>query len=372
MNEPRVEPAPKTVPPAAELVAEPFLHFETERIYNTLTDTQLASDQPGFAELRGLRDGRLKPADLAPALRARLYDAGWLAHSASDLGGRFRLKYVSFEASAACNQACYFCPVSVAPREDHAISMELYEQIVAQLAAHRATIEGVSMVHYNEPTVDKHFLDRVRVLKRHGLPPAVLTNATGLTPQRVDALLDMGGLYYLSINLSTLDRERYRRDRGGDHLPLVLRHLDYLKDKLVAPRMDLAVLGTGDEQHRRDFEAISERFRGSRFRLCFYEVMDRCGAVPVGLRPPARHPRLCGCEQTGSRPVQWVHINAKAQCVLCCQDYHDQYVVGDLRAEPLDSILSGPRMAELRRWVYGMEPAPDDFLCRKCVYARTR
>ena len=357
---------------AAEIVTEPFLRFDAESVYNTLTDASLASDQLGFAELHALRDGRLKPADLAPTLRARLYDAGWLVDSTSDLGRRFRLKYVSFEASAACNQACYFCPVSVAPREDQAISMELYERIVAQLAAHRATIEGVSMVHYNEPTVDKLFLDRVRTLKSHGLPPAVLTNATGLTPQRVDALLDMGGLYYLSINLSTLDRERYRSDRGGDHLPLVLRHLDYLKDKPLAPRMDVAVLGVGDAQHRQDFEAISERFRGSRFSMCFYEVMDRAGAVSVGLRPPVRHKSLCGCEQTGSRPVQWVHINAKAQCVLCCQDYHDQYVVGDLHEESLDDILSGPRMSCLRRYVYGMEPAPDDFLCRKCVYALTR
>ena len=364
--------APTTRPAAAELVAEPFLRFDGESIYNTLTDTSLASDQLGFAELHALRDGRLRPADLAPTLRARLHAAGWLVDSTPDLGRRFRLKYVSFEASATCNQACYFCPVSVAPREDHAISMDLYERIVAQLAAHRATIEGVSMVHYNEPTVDRLFIDRVRVLKSHGLPPAVLTNATGLTPQRVDALLDMGGLYYLSINLSTLDRERYRRDRGGDHLPLVLRHLDYLKDKPLAPRMDVAVLGIGDARHRQDFEAISERFRGSRFSMCFYEVMDRAGAVPVGLRPPVPHARLCGCEQTGSRPVQWVHINAKAQCVLCCQDYHDQYVVGDLHEESLDDILSGPRMSRLRRYVYGMEPAPADFLCRKCVYALTR
>ena len=363
--------APETVP-AAELVAEPFLRFDADRIYTALGDTSLASGQPGFAELHALRDGRLKPADLAPALRARLHDTGWLVDATADLGRRFRLKYVSFEASAACNQACYFCPVSVAPREDHAIGMEFYERIVAQLAAHRETIEGVSMVHYNEPTADRHFLDRVRTLKRHGLPPAVLTNATGLTPQRVDALLDMGGLYYLSINLSTLDRERYRRDRGADHLSLVLRHLDYLKDKPLAPRMDVAVLGLGDERHRQDYEAIVERFRGSRLQMCFYEVMDRAGAVPVGLRPPAPHSRLCGCEQTGSRPVQWVHINAKAQCVLCCQDYHDQYVVGDLHEEALDDILSGPRMSQLRRYVYGVEPAPDDFLCRKCVYALTR
>ena len=29
-------------------------------------------------------------------------------------------------------------------------------------------------------------------------------------------------------------------------------------------------------------------------------------------------------------------------------------------------------MSLLRRWVYGMEEAPADFLCRDCIYALTR
>jgi hypothetical protein len=371
MIEQLVRPTGKRAPAAERLVVEPFLHFGPERIYNTLTDLFLSNGEPGFHELHALRGGALFPGDLRPGLLETLFAGGWLVETAPDLGGRFRLKYVSLEASTVCNQSCYFCPVSVDRRDNHSMTMEFYEEIVAQLAEHRSTLEGVSMIHYNEPTADKRFLDQVRVLKKYGLPPAVLTNATGLTPQRVDAILEMGGLRYLSINLSTLDRERYKRDRGGDHLPIVLRHLDYLKDKPLAPQMDMAVLGGGDEVHRRDFEEIQERFRGSRFQVHFYEVMDRAGSVPIGLHPQGRHQRLCGCEQTGSRPVQWVHVNPMGQCVLCCQDYHDQYVVGDLHEESLDAILSGPRMSLMRRWAYGMEPAPDDFICRQCIYALT-
>jgi MoaA/NifB/PqqE/SkfB family radical SAM enzyme len=374
MIEQLVERTERVLPAADRLVIEPFLHFGPDRIYNTLSDRMLSAGEPGFAELLGLRSGQLAASSLSFGLRAELFAGGWLVETAPelpDLASRFRLKYVSLEASTVCNQACYFCPVSVDRREDHFMTMEFYERIVAQLAEHRDTLEGVSMIHYNEPTADKRFLDQVRMLKRYGLPPAVLTNATGLTPQRVDAILEMGGLRYLSINLSTLDRERYQRDRGGDHLPLVLRHLDYLKDKPLAPQMDIAVLGSGDEVHRKDFEAIRDLYRGSLFQVHFYEVMDRAGAVPIGLHPLGRHERLCGCEQTGSRPVQWVHVNPLGQCVLCCQDYHDRYVVGDLHEESLDEILSGPRMSLLRRWVYGMETAPDDFICRQCIYALT-
>ncbi len=359
------------MPAAERLQIEPFLHLSPDRIYNPMTDRHLAQGEAGFAELLQMRSGLELPAGLTPQLRAQLWAGGWLVETAAELGSRFSLKYASIEASTVCNQACYFCPVSVERRQDHVMTMEFYEQVVAQIAAHRSTIEGVSMIHYNEPTADTFFVERVRMLKRYGLPPAVLTNGTGLTPQRVDAILEMGGLGYLSVNLSTLERERYDHDRGGDHLPLVLRNLDYLKDKPLAPKMDMAVLGRGDELHRSDFAEIRERFAGSRFNVLFYEVMDRAGAVPIGLHPSSTAGRLCGCEQTGSRPVQWAHVTPSGQVVLCCQDYHEQYVVGDLHHESLDDILRGPRMTLLRRWVYGMEEAPADFLCRRCIYALT-
>jgi len=362
-------------PPAAasrgSLIAEPFLHYSAGRIYNTLTDQHLLAGEPGFDELHMVRNGEAAATDLPGSLLNNLVTNGWLVESAPDLGARFRLKYVSLEASTICNQACYFCPVSVDRREDHTMSMELYERITAQIAEHRDTIDGVSMIHYNEPTADKRFVEQVRTLKRYGLPPAVLTNATGLTPDRVDAILEMGGLRYLSVNLSTLDRQRYKDDRGGDHLKLVLRNLDYLKDKELAPQMDMAVLGKGDAIHRLDFEQISERFANTRFKIHFYEVMDRAGAVPVGMHPETRHEQLRGCEQTGSRVVQWVHITPRADCVLCCQDYFDQHIVGNLQEQSLDEILTGPRMSLLRRWVYGMETAPADFICRGCIYALT-
>lgn len=364
--------APETVAaPIGTLVAEPFLHYGADRIYNTLTDQFLSANEPGFQELQRIRNGQTSAADLPENLVQSLVGGGWLMETGRDPGARFRLKYVSFEASTVCNQGCYFCPVSVDRREDHSMSMETYERITAQIAQHRATIDGVSMIHYNEPTADKRFLDQVRVLKSYGLPPAVLTNATGLTPDRVDAILGMGGLRYLSVNLSTLDRERYKVERGGDHLRQVMRNLDYVKDKPLAPKMDLAVLGKGDATHRKDFEEISAYFAKSLFEIHFYEVMDRAGAIPLGLHPKKPHERLRGCEQTGSRVVQWVHITPHADCVLCCQDYKDQYVVGNLNEQSLDEILSGPRMSLMRRWVYGIEEAPADFICRGCIYALT-
>jgi len=33
--------------------------------------------------------------------------------------------------------------------------------------------------------------------------------------------------------------------------------------------------------------------------------------------------------------------------------------------------LTGPEMMKMRKWIYGIEEAPDDFICRHCVNAIT-
>jgi hypothetical protein len=120
----------------------------------------------------------------------------------------------------------------------------------------------------------------------------------------VDQIATVGGLRFLSINLSTLNRDRYVEDRGEDHLGVVLRNVDYLAARRVATQMEIMVLGRGDENHRKDFEAIKERFGNSEFDVKYAEVMNRAGAVDSGDKPAEPIRRLRGCNQTGSRPLE--------------------------------------------------------------------
>ena len=350
------------------LVPSPFLHEEEGRVVNPLTDGVLSAGEPLFEALRALRSsGIAGDAATAKALR----DGLWAVPEGTDLSRRFRLKVVSLEAHSVCNQACYFCPVSIDPRKPYFMPTEMYERIVAELSAFRDTIDGVCMINYNEPTADRRFVQQVATLKKAGLPPAVLTNGSGLTPDRVDAILELGGLRYLSVNLSTLDREDYARDRGVDQLDLVLRNIEYAQDKPLAQEMDIVVLGQKDEVHRLAHVAISARFAGTRFTVKPFEIMDRAGYLPIGQRPERPHTRLRGCDNVGSRPLQHLHVTPQGRCVLCCEDYDEKYVVGDLTRQSVREVLEGEEMARLRRFAYGVEEAPADFICRKCVFART-
>lgn len=359
---------------ATSLVVEPYLHIGPDRIYNPLTDQTLHAGDPLHAALGGLAATRGGIDSASESLAGALVEGGWLVDGSEDLDARFHLKYVSLEAHTVCNQACYFCPVSVAPRDGHFMSDELYDSILRQLTAFGDTLEAVSMIQYNEPTTDPQFVDRVRRIRSYGLRPAALSNGSGLTPAKVDELIELGGLHYLSINISTLDRERYKRDRGKDHLPQVLRNLDYLADKPVAETMDMVVLGKDDADHDADFAAIADRYGKppSRFEVKRFEVMDRAGYLPVGRSADHRGKQLAGCELIGSRPLQHLHITPRGQCVLCCQDYDEAHIVGDLNQQTIAEVLRSPAMKLMRRYTYGLDQAPDDFICRNCEFALVR
>jgi len=350
----------------------PYLHFEADGIFNPHTDTRLAADHRLHGRLLQLAGSGEKLLELGDDDLRSLAEQGWLVNAGEDLDRRYLIKYVSIEAFSVCNHGCYYCPVSIAPREQVRMPTALFERVIGEVAALGHPIEGVVMNHYNEPTADSRYLDQVRCIKDAGLPPATLTNGSGLTPRRVDRLLDMGGLHYLSVNISSLDRETYKKQRGVDHLPMVLSNLDYMATRPVAATMELIVLGTGDQDHRDEHERIAERFAGTRFDVQYFEVSDRAGYLDLGFKGEVDTGCLGGCEQMGSRPINHVHISAKGRCILCCQDYHERWEAGDLNKQSLKEILDGEAYARLRRWTYGLEEAPRDFLCRSCNYSIRR
>ncbi len=363
-------PAPTAT--AVRLVANPFIHLGPDRFYHPLTDVTMLEGERGFFELQQVLAGVLDPESIEPTVRELLVEDEWLVSREIDVSKQFLLKYVALEAHTVCNQSCYFCPVSLDPREDHFMPMEQYIDILDQLKAWRETIEAVFMISYNEPTADKRFVEQVQAIRDAGLPPATLTNGTGLTPKRVDQLLEIGGLRFLSINLSTLDHDRYTEERGGDHLKLVLKNLDYAKDKPLADEMAIVVLGTGDEKHQADYEAIKARFDGSRFDTRYYVVNDRAAYLQIGIGVGGqKRQKLRGCEYVGSRPLQHLHITPRAKAILCCQDYSETTEVGDLNTHSVAEVLAGPGLAQARRWTYGMEEAPANFICRNCPMAIT-
>ncbi len=361
-------------PVAASAVMEaetvsPYLHERGSVLYNPISGESLPKDGPAFRALSQMRRGMT--ADVDPALLEHLRAARFLIEDLDSETRRTHLLFVSLETCTSCNHRCPFCPVSVDPREREVMTQELFESIADQVVEIGGKDVVVFLSNYNEPTIDPLFEERCLSLFARGLPVSLLTNASHFGPDRADRLSRAGRFRYIGINLPTLDPERYEKMHGTRDLARVLGNIDALAAREIAEETAIVVLGDNDAAHRRDVEEIRTRFAPLGWDVKSFRIRSRpASGTFVPEPPPVKE--LRGCELMGSRPFEHLHVTATAKAVLCCQDYYEKLVVGDLKTQTVAEVLGGDVMARLRRWTYGVEEAPDDFLCRRCEFALGR
>ena len=344
----------------------PFLHDRGTEIYNPLTGAVLSKTGAGWAALSRIAAGGGPTVDAA--VLDHLRAARFLIEDVEAEARRTHLLYVSLETCTSCNHRCPFCPVSVDPREKEVMSQELFESIVDQVVLAGGKNVVVFLSNYNEPTVDPLFEERCRVLFDRGLPVSILTNASHFTPDRAARLEAMGRFRYIGINLPTLEPERYLQLHGTKDLARVLDNVEGMRARTLAEETAIVVLGDEDDAHRRDVAAIRERFGPKGWDVKAFKIRSRPASGTFVPEPPAKK-TLRGCELMGSRPFEHLHVTATAKAVLCCQDYYENLTIGDLKTQTVAELLGGDTMARLRKWTYGVEEAPEDFLCRRCEFA---
>lgn len=347
-------------------VLEPYLQRKGKGWRNPLTGLELTPDHGLCALIDQWRNGQQPSEEAMRELRV----SGWAVPDlGNEAGDRYVLRYVNLEATSRCNQRCHFCPVSISQRPDVQMSSERFAGVVGDLALMKKDIQGVFLFGYNEPSLDRRLTERVELLHQHGLPVALNTNGSGFVPKLTDALRALGGIRLLSVNLSTLDPERYKETRGHDHLAKVLKNLDYLAAHPVAEQMTIAVLDENPERLAESEAAIAKRFADTPFQVTGYKTMNRAGLVPEAGQT-FDHEKLAGCDCIGSRAVEHIQIDAEGNLILCCQDYHSEEKIGTWQQPgDLQRLLSSERARTLRNWVHGIEEAPVDFICRKCEFA---
>ena len=347
------------------LVRSPYLHDLEKTFYSPLSGVSLERDSEAGAALTGLSSGALATAD--PAVLEHLRAARFLIEDVEAESRRTRLLYLSLETCTSCNHRCPFCPVSVSPREKDVMPRELFESVVDQALAISGDRLVVFLSNYNEPTFDPLFDERIRFLLGRGIAVSILTNASRFGPERVALVRSLGRFRYLGVNLPTLRRDRYEKLHGTRDLDRVLANMEAITSD-IADEIAIVLLGDEDEEHRRDTEEIRARFESKGWKIKPFKIRSRPDSGTYVPEPPARK-TLRGCDLMGSRPFEHLHVTATGKAVLCCQDYYEHLPIGDVKTQTIAEILGGDTLARLRRWVYGVEEAPADFICRRCEFS---
>ncbi len=274
------------------------------------------------------------------------------------------LRHVQIETTTTCNQRCNFCPVSVEKRPKANLPLEQFTALMADLKDY--PLESVYLNGFNEPTFDKTLPDQVAIVFKTGFPVHLNSNASGLEPALTDKLL-AAGISAFTINLSTLDPERYQATRGSRDLPKVITNLEYLLSKIDGVRVEILMLGSLDARHAADIRALCDHFASLGATMLICPTADYAVGLTQVLPERIHHTALRGC--SGQRHTKWMHFTPTGHAILCCQDYTEQYRISPIPHLSPEELLASDRFAQLRRWVEGTEEAPEDFICRSCIYA---
>ncbi|MGH4006720.1 MAG: radical SAM/SPASM domain-containing protein [Pseudonocardiaceae bacterium] len=289
---------------------------------------------------------------------ADLVGRGWLQRP-DELCTEYLLTTAQIEVTAHCNWGCRFCPVSVDRKPSATMPIPLFKEIIEKISAYD-TIRYVTFHFYNEPTLDRFFDERIAVLCEHRLLLRLFTNASHLTKDRIEALKRSGVLDRLVVNLPALREDEFRTLTQSKTHATSLRNLDAAIEYGLP--VGIVVNGIEEDVGRRLAE-LRERYEPQGIPVNSTLVSDRAGTV-VGRYNQAI--RIDGPLRGCGWPVNHAHFSVNGEMFICCNDYYQRETFGNIQLGSVHDIMMSPQALLVRRRVFGVAVAPDDYVCRSC------
>jgi MoaA/NifB/PqqE/SkfB family radical SAM enzyme len=279
---------------------------------------------------------------------------------------------IFIETTLNCNSRCIFCAHHEKVMTG-TMTMELYRKIIDNCSSYG--IKQVTLSVYGELMLDKYLFDRVRYLRKY---PAInygfFTNASLFDKEKVDQLLDMGGLKFVAFSVNGYSKDVYEKTMVGLKRDVAYRNILYFLEEKQRRRLhDLTVtiatvltkINEGDFKQFFDFWSKQKGVD----TILPTELIDRMGREYRGEIGPL------GPMQ---RKDNWLSPCRMVWCMLmiyfdgrvapCCDDNDDrQLIVGDVSKQSLEEIIAGKSLKRLRELHLNNMRATHP-ICGKCYH----
>ncbi len=280
-----------------------------------------------------------------------------------------RIRFAQVETATYCNYKCPYCQIAHFTRDVARMSLDRFYRVADSLTL-LPSLEEVYLNGYNEPSLVPDIVAQAERLAALPARLILLSNGFGLTTERARALISAHPRITFDLHLSAVDPSEYHRLHGITLRPELLDRLLALGRDEEFARADvrLMVMGTGDDAHHRNYEEVSAFFYDTRFVVNFDLVHDRAGAIPAPYAQNHRNETVRGCSLR-NRHLDWIHISANGNWILCCQDFHEDYVFGNVFERSLEDIAASEKRRAVVAMITGRAPATSELICRTCKYA---
>ena len=263
------------------------------------------------------------------------------------------------EVNTHCNLRCRFCPVSTNPHPQQLMRWEHYVHIMTK--AKEYGIREISLNHYSEPTLSPLLPDMITFATEIGLSVTLYSNGTNLTPKLVRNIALCRENLNIVINLPESNRHRYHITTGIDLFQKVVTNIHYASMYLPLE----IVVNCASKDILDELQMVFPSLV-----IKAWETDDRAGELgSCKFAPQNQHSGLLnGCPLA----LRYLNISVDGDVFLCPQDFRKIYKMGSLLCMSLKEIVEGERAQQLRKWIFGIENAPENMICRRCRWTQSK
>ncbi len=275
-----------------------------------------------------------------------------------------RPEYLNLELTAVCDAKCIHCPRHDMDRKVKPIDFELFKKIVDEAAELKVPI--ISPNGYGELLTLKNLPDYLAYIrsKKHRFTIAVNTNAHQFDEEKRKMFFE----YEVDFMNVCLDgathetmakvREKLNPARIENNLNALFKERKERKTKIPKVRLGFVVIP--ENQH--ETEMFLKKWKGIADIVGLDGYSNRLDSVKKEMGVP-------GLKSPGScvLPFNTLNIWSDGKSVICCQDWNEEHLVGDVNSETIKQIWTGKELTKIRD-AHMRKMGKDIEACKKCNF----
>jgi radical SAM protein with 4Fe4S-binding SPASM domain len=277
-----------------------------------------------------------------------------------------RPEVYAIETTNLCNLRCIMCPYPEMTRQTGLMSLDLFKKVISEIKTYS---RYVGLHNFGEPLLNPDLPRFIAHAAEAGLKTWLSTNATLLTEAAARELLD-SGLDVIIFSLDGVNRETYEKIRLNSRFEKTKANIDRFLDmkKSKNRKTPLTIVQIINMMNTESEIALFKKEWERKADTVLIKALAAWSDQVAGIRNlsrnvdqtgPAGHHRPPCLYLWRSFVVQW-----DGTVVLCCNDFDNKLVVGDVGRQTLREIWNSPLMRDLRsrhlRGDFGMS------ICRNC------
>ncbi len=295
------------------------------------------------------------------------YRKKWLKASKRELVTDFPL-YLQIEHLGKCNLRCLTCLQGTgALRKNYSkgfkpLNIELYKKVLRE--ARSFGCPSISFHNNDEPLLLKDLETRIQLAKKAGFLDIILvTNATLLTKERTDKLLE-SGITKINFSVDGWNEKSYKKVRKGGDFKTVLKNIEYLLEQKKKANLKLPITRVTCVLSKFTYKDMPEfqEFWQKRVDMVEFQNFQAIKGYTEELAPPGAK---IDSNFTCPAPWQQVVVRANGDVLPCCSFYGTEIVIGNIKNSSIYALWHSSRMKKIREELlknnFGFSPA-----CKKC------